>query len=199
MMRNFKIRQFHSRDMPMLYRICLLTGKDGVDASGTVDEDILGHIYAAPYATFEPDLCFVLTENDSAIGYILGTRDSTAFAEMCGQNWWPALRRKYPLMDEHDVTRTALLSRAIHNGYQPPGITSEYPAHLHIDILSSGQGMGYGRQLIDSFCSRLREHQVPALHFGVSKLNQRAVGFYKHLGFHLIETTDRSYLFGMHL
>jgi ribosomal protein S18 acetylase RimI-like enzyme len=183
----------------MLYRICLLTGKDGVDASGTVDEDILGHIYAAPYATFEPDLCFVLTENDSAIGYILGTRDSTAFAEMCGQNWWPVLRRKYPLMEEHDETRTALLIRSLHKGYQPPSFAAEYPAHLHIDILTSGQGMGFGRQLIDIFCARLREHQVPALHFGVSRLNQRAFGFYEHLGFHLIETTDRSYLFGMYL
>ncbi len=48
MMPEFEIRSFQPGDMDMLYRICLLTGKDGSDATGTVDDRILGHYYAAP-------------------------------------------------------------------------------------------------------------------------------------------------------
>lgn len=199
MMPEFEIRSFQPGDMDMLYRICLLTGKDGSDASGTVDDRILGHYYAAPYATFEPNLCFVLTSDEVALGYILGTRDSVAFAKTCEEKWWPKLREQYPLPRGNDLSRTAMMVRTIHQGYQAPALSNEYPAHLHIDILPNGQNKGCGRRLIEMFCNRLREYSVSALHFGVSRANGRAVGFYRHLGFHVIQKSKTSYLFGMQL
>jgi ribosomal protein S18 acetylase RimI-like enzyme len=198
-MSKLEIRRYKPGDMERLYRICLLTGKDGYDASGTVDDRILGHCFAAPYATFEPDLCFVLADNGVAIGYILGTSDSDSFAETCETGWWPELREQYPLPEDGDQSRMAMLVRTIHSGYQSPALSHEYPAHLHIDILPAGQGQGYGRKLIERFCERLREYPAPALHFGVSQANDRAVGFYKHLGFHVIEESRTSYIFGMQL
>ena len=64
---EFEIRPFQPDDMDMLYRICLLTGNTGEDATGTVDDRILGHRYAAPYVAFEPDLCFVLASHGIAL------------------------------------------------------------------------------------------------------------------------------------
>ncbi len=194
---KMEIRPFESRDMPMLYHICLLTGQDGGDASGTVDDEILGAIYAAPYATFEPELCFVLDSKGQAIGYVLGTRDSQKFAERCEKEWWPALRRKYPLLDAKDQSRTASLTRSIHQGYVVPDIHEAYPAHLHIDLLPNGQGKGYGGKMITHFCEQIAGLGVPSVHFGVSKVNENAMGFYEHLGFHVIDSTDRSVHFGM--
>ena len=73
---SFEIRPYHPTDMPALYRICLSTGKDGADAAPFVDDpDILGHLFAAPYAEYEPDLCFVLAHDGDPCGYVLGTRD----------------------------------------------------------------------------------------------------------------------------
>ena len=198
-MSDLVIRPYEKRDLGQLYKICLETGKDGEDATGTVDDDILGHIYAAPYATFEPDLCFVLDEAGTAIGYILGTRDSRRFAETCEQKWWPHLRERYPVVDNAVANRTALLTKAIHDGYQAPVISTDFPAHLHIDILRPGQGKGFGRQLINVFVEKLREYSVPALHFGVSRANISAIGFYKKLGFRVLEESETSYKFGMEL
>ncbi len=195
---RLRIRPFESKDMPRLYHICLLTGQDGGDASGTVDDNILGAIYAAPYATFEPDLCFVLDAGGQAIGYVLGTRDSKQFADRCQREWWPPLRKKYPLLDANDQSRMASLTRSIHQGYVAPDIHNSYPAHLHIDLLPAGQGRGYGRELIMHFCETLARMKVPAVHFGVSKINEPAMGFYEHLGFHMIDSTERSVHFGMH-
>jgi hypothetical protein len=96
-MKAFDIRVFHPADMPMLYQICLETGASGSDATGSLDRDILGHIYAAPYVIFEPELCFVLTLNGRVCGYILGTSDSQQFATWCETKWWPTLRQAYPL------------------------------------------------------------------------------------------------------
>ena len=196
---EFEIRPFQPGDMDMLYRICLLTGNAGEDATGTVDDRILGHCYAAPYVTFEPDLCFVLASHGIALGYILGTRDSVSFAKTCEAQWWPKLRLQYLLPEDDDLSPAAMMVRAIHQGYQAPSLSNEYPAHLHIDILPNGQSMGYGRKMIKMFCDRLRDYSVSALHFGVSQANGSALGFYRHLGFHVIQESKTSYMFGMHL
>ena len=198
-MPDLVIRPYEKRDMAQLYRICLETGKDGKDAAGTVDDEILGHIFAAPYATFEPDLCFVVDDSGVAIGYIVGTRDSKIFAKTCEQKWWPHLREQYPLLESPEANRTALLTQAIHDGYQAPSISTEFPAHLHIDILPAGQGKGLGRQLINMFTGKLREYSVPALHFGVSRKNTSAIGFYTKLGFQILEESETSLKFGMKL
>ncbi len=195
-MEDLFIRPYAAGDLERLYHICLLTGLDGQDATGTVDKDILGHVYAAPYALQEPELCFVLVKAGVVTGYILGTKDSVRFAQRCEEEWWPSLRSRYPLPDAGDTSRTASVSRAIHRGYQPPSVVDRYPAHLHIDILPEGQGRGFGRQLISRFCARLRDFNVPALHFGVSAANRKAMGFYRHLGFHIIEEDERSILCG---
>ena len=57
------IRPATSADGPALYDVCLRTGADGEDATGTyTDTRILGHIYVGPYLALEPDLAFVLDD-----------------------------------------------------------------------------------------------------------------------------------------
>lgn len=185
--------------MFMLYRICLETGEDGGDATGTIDEEILGHFFSAPYAIVEPDLCFILTADGAPCGYILGTSDSHRFAVECEAKWWPPLREKYPLRDRSDKTREAGMVRAIHSGYKAPPCAEQYPAHLHIDILPVGQGCGQGSRLIETFLARLRQKQVPGIHLGVSKGNTRAIAFYPKLGFEPVVESETSVVYGMKL
>lgn len=59
---DFKIRAYHPSDLSALYRICLLTADSGGDGAHLYDDpDLPGHLFAAPYAVHEPELCFVLT------------------------------------------------------------------------------------------------------------------------------------------
>lgn len=185
--------------MYMLYRICLETGQDGGDATGTIDEEILGHFFSAPYAIIEPDVCFILTADGAPCGYIVGTSDSRRFETECQQRWWPPLREKYPLRDPSDKTREAGMVRAIHYGYRAPSYVDEYPAHLHIDILPVGQGFGQGPRMIETFLDKLREKRVPGIHLGVSKGNKRAFAFYPKLGFTPVTESETSIVYGMKL
>ncbi|HKI74570.1 MAG TPA: GNAT family N-acetyltransferase [Pseudomonadales bacterium] len=198
-MPEFAIRNYHPSDMYMLYRICLETGEDGGDATGTIDREILGHFFAAPYAVVEPDVCFVLTADGAPCGYIVGTSDSRRFEAECQEKWWPPLREKYPLRDASDKTREAGMIRAIHYGYRAPAYTDEYPAHLHIDILPVGQGAGQGPRLIEIFLDKLRDKGVPGIHLGVSKGNERAFAFYPKLGFAPVTESETSIVYGMKL
>jgi ribosomal protein S18 acetylase RimI-like enzyme len=195
---QLKIRPYHSSDLTALYRICLLTGDNGKDASALYqDPDLLGHYYAAPYAVLEPDLCFVLTRDGVPSGYILGTRDSTMFAALCESEWFPCLRERYPLPEPDDNSHDAQIIRMIHQGRHCYDDVAAYPAHLHIDLLPIAQGQGMGRQLMQVFIGKLQELKVPGVHLGVGIANQGAIKFYERIGFHRVKELGKGIVFGM--
>ncbi len=194
------IRPYHPSDLSALYRICLQTGDSGKDASAKYsDPDLLGQFYAAPYAVLEPELCFVLTCSGKPCGYIIGTKDSQEFYRRCERDWFPVLRERYPMPAKDDTSADAHIIRLIHQGHVPNPDLSDYPAHLHIDILPQGQGKGMGRRLIETFVEELRRQHVKALHLQVGKSNENAVQFYQRVGFHIIKEYERAIAFGMKL
>jgi ribosomal protein S18 acetylase RimI-like enzyme len=184
---EFKIRPYHPCDLSRLYDICVQTGDCGRDITAEYpDPDLFGHYYAAPYAVLEPDLCFVLTGDGVPCGYVLGARDSEEFGRRLEQEWLPVLREHYPLPAAEDDSPAANMTRAIHRGYLANPEMAGYPAHLHIDLLPYAQGLGLGRGLMERFLCRLGELDVPAVHLGVAGKNERAIAFYKRMGFKIL-------------
>ncbi len=197
---NITIRSYHPSDLCALYRICLQTGDSGKDGSHLFDDpDLLGHYYAAPYAIFDPDVCFVLTQAGAPCGYLLGTRDTQAFDEWLESDWLPILRERYPMPAVDEQTASAKLIHAIHEKPQLNPVLAGYPAHLHIDLLPVAQGNGHGREMMRTFLERLRAYEVPAVHLGVGKHNARAIRFYERVGFHCIEEYPSWIAYGMNL
>ena len=196
----FSIRPYHTSDLPALYRICLETVFGGAEAVAQyTDPDLLGHFYAAPYAVFEPELCFVLTSDGAPCGYVLGTRDTAAFRAACELEWFGVLRRRYPPSLESDRSRDAAMIRLIHAGH-PSGLEfPDYPAHLHIDLLPYAQGGGWGRALMTRFLETLRASGVRGVHLGVGTRNVGAVKFYERMGFYLLSERSGALWYGMNL
>ncbi len=195
-MNNFKVRDYHPSDLIQHYKICLETGNSGKDATGTVDPQLLGHYFLAPYCILEPASCFTLTLNDDPVGYIVGTADTKAFSRRCESTWFPALRLRYP-----DITKPSNYSErmicAIHRGIDVPSFCDAYPAHLHIDNLPAGQGKGQGKRMMDSFLAAMWDRGVPGVHLGVGSKNQRAVDFYGRYGFHEITMEGQVHYLGI--
>lgn len=51
----------------------MLTGAGGDDATGLYEHpELLGHLFVAPFATFQPDLAFVAADAEGVAGYVLG-------------------------------------------------------------------------------------------------------------------------------
>jgi ribosomal protein S18 acetylase RimI-like enzyme len=69
-------------------------------------------------------------------------------------------------------------------------LATSFPSHLHIDLLPRMQGRGIGRRLITMMTSALRDLGSPGLHLHVSRGNESAAGFYRHLGFTEYPATD---------
>ena len=191
------IRAYRPTDLERLYEVCVRTGDAGSDAYDLVsDKQLYGHIWAAPYGVLEPEHAFVVGE--VAQGYVLGALDSRAFEAKCEQLWWPALRAKYPKGSGEGLD--AMLVGLIHS---PPvahdKVIADYPSHLHIDLLSSVQGEGWGRKMMDTLVASLRAAGSRGVHFGVSAKNTRALGFYQHLGFEELHANAFSHTLGMRL
>jgi ribosomal protein S18 acetylase RimI-like enzyme len=198
------IRPYQPDDLDDLYLICVQTADNGADASGLFRDPMLpGHVYAAPYATFEPSLAFVAEDTAGAGGYIVGTLDSLAFDQRMEQDWWPTLRARYPNPPRDLAEQLSLPERhALQNIHHPwrtdVDLAERFPSHLHINLLPRLQGHGLGRQLIEALRSALRDQGSPGLHLLVGRSNQRATGFYRHVGFTELPATD-VHVFAMNL
>jgi ribosomal protein S18 acetylase RimI-like enzyme len=181
-----RIRPYQTADLDDLYRICVQTADDGGDATAFFGDPMLpGHVFAAPYAIFEPSLAWVAQDAAGVAGYVLGALDTRAFEDRLERDWWPALRARYPasklagtLSEPERVTL-----QDIHQPFRAdPALVTRYPSHLHIDLLPRLQGQGFGRRLIETLLAALRAHGSRGVHLHVGRANQRAAGFYRHIG-----------------
>ena len=194
-----RIRPYRPSDRAALYEVCTRTADAGADATGILSDDALwGDLFAVPYAERHPDLAWVVeTDDERVIGYLVATDDTDAFATWFRDEWWPGLHERYP-RPSHATTRE---ERMIEYGYaQAPGANphaTEYPAHLHIDLLPETQGQGLGRQLIETLFAELTRRGVPALHLGMDPNNAGAALFYKRLGMHPLPAEPGGQSFGV--
>ena len=195
------VRRATIHDLPGAYRVCLLTGDSGKDATGLArDPDLLGQIYVGPYIVGEPDLALVVADEYGVAGYCLAASDTRAWEAWARAHWWPELRTHHPLPAAGDSSLDAELIREIH---EPPQASAEvvgsYPSHLHIDLLERVRGAGFGRAMIEEQLGLLRSRGSRGVHLDVAGDNSNAIEFYRHLGFGVVVEHERSLVMGMAL
>jgi ribosomal protein S18 acetylase RimI-like enzyme len=179
-----RIRLATPADRDALYDICVLTGASGADATGHYRyPDLLGDVFVGPYLELEPDLAFVVDDGSGPEGYVLGALDTARFDARCEQLWWPGRRQAYAGVMDGAEHLDAWLLGWITSPPATPAFVVDYPSHLHIDLLPTLQGGGWGRRLIETLCDALRTRGSHGVHLGVSATNDNAIGFYRHLGF----------------
>lgn len=189
------IRPYRPADLPALYDICLRTGAAGGDASGEYpeeDRDLLGTLFAAPYAVLEPESTFVADDGTGqAVGYVLGTADTPGFVKRFREEWLPTVADRWPAPEGEPRTPSEVMAMLLHVPERMivPALAA-YPAHLHIDLLPGHQGKGHGRELMNAFLGSLAARGVPAVHLGMLTANVSARAFYDRLGFHEVDVPD---------
>ena len=196
---EFTLRHAQPEDRAATYRVCLLTGDSGRDATHLhQDPDALGNVYVGAYLAFEPAFAFVLEDAGGVCGYTLGALDSQRFYQRYRDEWLPPLRaqRPAPQGDQSSWTRDQHLWHLYH---QPdiflPAEETAYPSHLHIDLLPRAQGRGIGREMMRVLLGALVTHGSRGVHLAMALDNHRASQFYAKLGFHeLARNADTLFL-----
>lgn len=179
------IRAYRASDRDALYRVCVQTADRGGDASPLHrDLSLTGAVWVGPYLEREPELASVLDDGAGAQGYVIGALDTLAFERWRDTQWMPRLRELHPADEFEPGTRDAALVTLIHHPMTAPlEVSSRYPSHLHIDLLPRWQSGGWGRLLIERLFRQLTDRGSSGVFLGVNPDNERAVGFYRHLGF----------------
>ncbi|RME92107.1 MAG: GNAT family N-acetyltransferase [Verrucomicrobia bacterium] len=194
---TFRLRRARPGDRDACYRVCLLTGDAGRDASALFpdDPDALGNLFVGPYLALEPELAFVLEDDEGVCGYVLGALDTPTFYRRMEEEWLPPLRARHPrpVGPREQWTEAQKIYHEFHEpDFHFPPAFAPYPSHLHIDLLPRAQGRGWGRRMMEHLMRELAARGSPGVHLGLSARNDRAWRFYRKLGFEELEriTTD---------
>lgn len=195
----FQIKNYSSEYHDSIYDICLKTGNSGKGAEHLYDDPmILGHIYAGPYINLEPESAFILHNNGSPCGYIIGALDTQSFFNKVNLDWLPTLQQQYsePSEDSKPWNKD---DKCIHLLFHPekPEDLPDYPSHLHIDLLPIAQGKGQGKILMDHFMQYLESQGSRGVHLGLGIQNERALHFYKKYGMIELKRNSDSIIMGL--
>ncbi|MCB2175403.1 MAG: GNAT family N-acetyltransferase [Actinomycetales bacterium] len=190
-----RIRRARPDDAAAVADICLRTAASGADATGVLSDDGLwADLFALPYLELEPDLAWVVDDGSAVQGYLVGTADSARFARRFRELWLPRVAGRYPPGERSTPLETALVAMLHHPEHDLLPELEAYPAHLHIDLLPSAQGHGWGRRLMATFFAELRDRGVGAVHLSMAADNHRALAFYRHLGLRVLDVGRGTFL-----
>lgn len=193
------IRPYRPDDLEALYRICLLTGASGQDATAQHHhQELLGHIYAGPYGVLERDNVFVVDDDDGVAGYVVGTHDSVAYEQRLETEWWPSLRERY--RDAQDVSPAdRRMISMIETPYQSPAqFVGPYPAHIHMNLLPRLRGKRVGSKLLGLWVEQAKAAGVKGIHLGAGIANTGGIAFWSK-NFEVLRRDPGAVWFGMAL
>jgi len=200
-MSDFSIRSYNPADTSAVYKICLKTGNAGQDATDLFSDPlVLGHIYVGPYMEFEPQSVFILEDDQGICGYIMGVLESRTYYQWIHNEWLPKILVDYkkPTGDPDTWDETEKTTNLL---FQPESqrLFPDFPAHLHIDLLSRAQGRGQGKLMMDRFIDHLKFNKIPGVHLELSRNNDRAFRFYCKYGMQELDRNDVSIFMGYYL
>jgi len=191
-------------DWDALYSVCLLTSNAGyadpVEARTFEDEQILGEVFVGPYLHFPEAITFTLADDEKPAGYLLAVPDTQQFEVWSESQWWPGLRTRYPPPSQatrEDWTGDEWAADLIHIPSKlPNAIVDRYPAHFHIDLLTSARGQGFAGDQVRELLTLLTMRGIRGVHLRMASGNANARAFYEHLGFGQITTLAGDVIMG---
>ena len=183
-----EVRPYQEKDKENVRFVCL--NSEGPCDLSKADRFFILTTYCDYYIEQEPENCFVAAdETDRAVGYIICTENYDRFA--------PVFSREY--ISRFSPLQARYRFGAAHSADLQKKYKSEYPAHMHIDVLPEYQRMGLGHRLVDTLAAHLAKKGVPGVMLTVGTSNKVGQSFYNKYGFVLLEKAPGDIAYGLRL
>ncbi len=197
------IRPYQSKDRQGVIEVLYKTGYMGEDAKDYFDDKYLfGLLFGIYYLDYEPDSCFVAidTTTNHVVGYLLSSLDTRIQSRKFNRKMLPRILMRtflYTSWRYRQSFRIMLYLRKLYqNSSAPPDenlILTEYPAHLHINVLPEYHRQGIGTEMLNEVEKYLESENCTGIHLWTSERNEKAVPFYLKNGFKLLYTSPTGY------
>jgi ribosomal protein S18 acetylase RimI-like enzyme len=190
------IRKCKKSDENSIIDICYKTGYMGEDLTDRNifnDIKLFGYLFCSYYCLYETGNSFVAVDeskNNKVIGYIIGTLNSKRQEKLFVKKMFLKIAIRLFLCDSwkyrESYNAVMFFIKNINLKHKYDSLYTEYPAHLHINILPQYQHYGVGSRLIGQFENHVRENNISGIHLRTSNKNIKAVPFYKRKGYKVI-------------
>ncbi|MEG1805523.1 MAG: GNAT family N-acetyltransferase [Clostridia bacterium] len=172
---EYSIRKIKDSDREILNQICIETAVYShiKNPSGNYARAI-ALMFADYYSVCEKENSFVaVDENDTPKGYI-----------MCAPNF-DDYKRKFMAQFSKPLAKLGVIYLLSQKSSfrKNKKFASEYPSHLHINLLPEMQNQGVGSALIDTLFEHLQAQNIKGVMLGCYAQNYGAIKFYSRNGF----------------
>lgn len=162
-----------------------------------LNESVFADLLTSFFLEYEPQSCFVAEKDGKIIGYVLGSSDVLTMRKTIKYKILPTLLKKITLDGLLFRANNLMLFKNIINSFfrgefKVPDFYHDYPATLHVNILSQYRGKMVGTLLVNHFLTYLKKKKVKGIHFGV--LSERAKGFFLKIGFKVLFKGEYTFL-----
>ncbi len=191
---NVIIRPYKEDDRATVRRISYETSDRGEQNHPIFsDRDVLADVLTRYYTDFEPQSVWVAECAGSVVGYFSGCMDPGRYKMIVVLRVIPAaiFRAMYNGALWHRETWQlfgGLMRTWIQGGFPREVSKEEYPAHLHINLLSDFRGQKIGKKLMEPFLQKVKSANLHGVRARVRENNFPAIRFFKNLGFREVGT-----------
>jgi ribosomal protein S18 acetylase RimI-like enzyme len=149
------------------------------------DHEMLALRWIRQYLVTELHNGYILEHPDSsrAVGYIICASDTISYENEFEITYLPMLHSRFEELAQQNYEfleenrKLLFFNRRQDIGFD----VTDYPAHLHINILPEYQRSGYGGLLLSALEENLRSRGVRGYHLGTGANNTKGISFYhKH-------------------
>lgn len=174
--KEINIRKYIDSDREFLRDICKATANKKY-IKNKVDEEILCSMYMDYYIDNEKDNCFVATNNDIPVGYIICSTNIEKFNSLNKKIYIPRIRK-------HSLVKAIFQRISISISYK---LNKLYNGGFHINISKDFQGQKIGPRLLNTLGKHLYDSGYKYMYLITENKFTRGYLFYKHFGFYEVK------------
>lgn len=194
---SVEVRAFVKQDRAAVRKIALNTAMAGQPSAAFFDgDDLLADALTGYFTDHEPGSAFVAVMNAEVVGYIIGARDTRSMdsrftRELMLPLIWKVVTQGLLLRRKNILFVYQVIVAAFSGRLWAPDLSEEYPATLHINLLSQARGTGVGGRLMEAYLDYLRSNNVPGVR--MATMSEAAGQFFERQGFSLLYRSSRPY------